>query len=502
MNYNSLSQPIPNNLWAPDCLGVALKRKKKVLRLKGGCGDGEKEEEDKKNKTAEKVACLKGKGGQKICQDIMNDIIQTTTSHKEEGGEETLCQQGVEDNIKGIGEKSNVDEESGWNSIDRNSEDKSSEDEKELSLSASFKMLCYNRSSTSLFPTASEEEIYSSEEEEFITEDKKGVDNALRPACWHYQEIYKKHQRPGPMEPPRTLDMAYGDNTIDLVEEEDGITVADTDKDGYRRGYEQMEDLQLARDDQRRVGGGVYRSNATGLENIFLHIKKGPTNIIGITWLSCEKGCKPKPLSQSWARMDYEKYEYQGNKRYRKSCPKETDSLGYYWLGFGGDLPFPGHPANEFHLVTEIVDKSMHFPGKHCDRKNEAPGASQLLCNNRSCGIIIWHLTKVILTKSQDGNFAGNAKEHFARVTFKDGKRLLLWTNRHGNQTWWESLDSSPDQETFHVPPSSLERAEEIFHKRAKPLYYIPPPGYSPVPSAWQEMSPVERLSVSSPWYV
>ena len=77
MNCNSLSQPLTNNLWASDCLGVTLKKKKKVLRLKGGCGEGEEEEEAKKDKTAEKVACLKGKGGQKICQDIMDNIIQT-----------------------------------------------------------------------------------------------------------------------------------------------------------------------------------------------------------------------------------------------------------------------------------------------------------------------------------------------------------------------------------------------------------------------------------------
>ena len=131
-----------------DCLGVQLRRKKKVLRLKGGGGEGEMDKEDK---TPEN-----------ICQDIMEDIIQTTTCHRDEGGEGTLSQQTMEDNIKGVSEKSNVDEESGWNSRDRSSEDKSSGDEKELSLSASFKMLCYNRSSTSLFPTASEEEIYSS----------------------------------------------------------------------------------------------------------------------------------------------------------------------------------------------------------------------------------------------------------------------------------------------------------------------------------------------------
>ena len=228
--------------------------------------------------------------------------------------------------------------------------------------------------------------------------------------------------------------------------------------------------------------------------------QKGPSNIIGISLVECKNNRKVKPVSHSFAKMDYESYVVDGGRRFRKTYPRETDTLGYYWLGFGGDLPFPDHAAREFYVFCEMVDREMHFPVGLCDRKQEAPGASQLLCNNRSCGIIIWHLSKKIFIKSRDGNFLEEGQEHFALVTFKSGRRRLLWTDRKGHRTWWERLESSPDQETFSIPPSSLNRVETIMKTRDTALEYFPAPQYLPVSLGWQDMQPIRRLPVSSPW--
>ena len=420
------------------------------MRLRGGCGSGEDGE----------GSAEKGKGE----NDGHEDIVEADGDEViEEGGE------------GGGGGEEEEEEEGGENQ----------------SLSASFKMFCFNEyeNSTTCLPGIFCETEYSHE-----------TKTLTRPSTWHHHEIDKKYERPGPAEPPRKPDIAFGNMTVEVIEEEDGINIGSLTKESYRRSEAQLDDLQLAREDQRRVGGGIYQSKAHGMEQVFLHIKKGASDKIGISLVECKGKKKVKQLSHSFAKMNYESYTVQSGKRFRKSYPEETDTLGYFWLGFGGDLPFPDKPAREFYIFCEMVERDMHFPVGLCDRKQQAPGASQFLCNNRSCGIIIWHLSKKIFIKSRDGDFSEKAQEHFALVTFKNGQRRLLWTDRYGHRTWWERLQNSPDQETFSISPSSFKRVDDIMKRGTIKLEYFPAPQYLPASTRWEDMQTIRRLQSNSPW--
>ena len=443
-----------------------------VLRLRGGCGSGEDDEEniDEESATCEDPHGVEV-GSTKLCKDILVDIIEDIT--EADGGE--VIEEGEEDNS--LGEV-----------IEQGEEDNS--------LSASFKMFCFNEyeNNGTCLP------IYSPLLIAGQTEYSHETKIVKRPGIWHFHEIDKKNERPGPGVPPRKPDIAFGNMTVEVIEEEDGINIGSLTKESYRRSEAQLDDLQLAREDQRRVGGGIYQSKAQGMEQVFLHIKKGASDKIGISLVECKGKKKVKQLSHSFAKMNYESYTVQSGKRFRKSYPEETDTLGYFWLGFGGDLPFPDNPAREFYIFCEMVERDMHFPVGLCDRKQEAPGASQFLCNNRSCGIIIWHLSKKIFIKSRDGDFSEKAQEHFAMVTFKNGQRRLLWTDRYGHRTWWERLQNSPDQETFSISPSSFKRVDDIMKRGTIKLEYFPAPQYLPASTRWEDMQTIRRLQSTSPW--
>ena len=393
------------------------------------------------------------------------------------------------------------------------------------SVPASFKLFCFNNSATSILPPIlSEEEDLSEDQESDLEEsethnkavevedsefvpvhhqlmechNKEEHDLKRRPGDWHHYEEDKKYDRPGPQELARVPDMAYGNMTVNVIEEEDGRTVPSQFKQNYRRSEAQLRDLAKAREDQRAVGGGVYRCTVRDQGHFFLHIKKGGTNVIGISLVMCMDGAKPKTVNSSFAKMNYERYDVKDNRRVRKTRPQETEALGYVWYGHGGDLPFPDKSAREAHICCERVERDMHFPGKLCDRKTEAPGASQLLCSNSSCGVVIWSLTRNIFLK-RGGVFVEEGREDFALVTFRNGRRSFLWTDRSGRKTWWAPLEDDSVQENFKVPPSSLQRIEEIVARGCLPepkLAVL----YAPEARPWQELEPVRRQPETSQW--
>ena len=393
------------------------------------------------------------------------------------------------------------------------------------SVAASFKLFCFNDSATSIPPPLlSEEEELSEDQESDLEEsethntapevedcefvplhhqlmechNKEEHDLKRRPGDWHHYEEDKKCERPGPQELARVPDMAYGNMTVNAIEEEDGITVPSQFKENYKRSEAQLRDLAKAREDQRSVGGGVYRCTVRDRGHYFLHIKKGGSNIIGLSLVMCKDGAKPRTVNNSFAKMNYERYDVKNNRRVRKTWPQETEALGYVWYGHGGDLPFPDKSAREAHICCERVERDMHYPGKLCDRRTEAPGASQLLCSNPSCGVVIWTLSRNIFLK-RGGVFVEEAREDFALVTFRNGIRSLLWTDRNGNETLWAPLEDDPVQENFKVPASSLQRIEDIVARGCLPepkLAVL----YVPEARPWQELEPVRRQPETSQW--
>ena len=319
-----------------------------------------------------------------------------------------------------------------------------------------------------------------------------------RPDSWKFWELDKQCLRPPPLDPPRRPDMAYVNMTVNGAQNEDGMEHFSLAKDRYRRSDAQVDAVREARRDQRRFGGGIYRCIENGKTNLFLHIRKGSTNFVIITLLRVEQNQKPVVQFETFAKMDYEYYTYSDGMRIRKNLPDETET-GFIWYGHGGST----NPlASSVYTFCERVDNDVHFSVGPCERITQAPGASQMLCSSKQCGIVYWHLAVKFFERLGKQDYREAGQEDFALIEFKSGGRPqeLLWTDKDKVRTRWSMFESVPEQESKTISTECMKRVEFVIKKGLLPPSSFPPPCYSPFIESWQELDPLRRIPPSSPW--
>ena len=160
----------------------------------------------------------------------------------------------------------------------------------------------------------------------------------------------------------------------------------------------------------------------------------------------------------------------------------------------------PDKPTSDIFVFCERMDRDLHFSQGPCERISEAPGASQSVCSNPSCGVIKWHLSRKCFGRVADGQYEELWQEDFALVVFRSGCEKLLWKhpNRKLKQSWWERLENSPQYDAFKPDASSRKRVQENFPKL--PCWNFMPPCYVPERLAWTDAEPLEREADDSSW--
>ena len=331
---------------------------------------------------------------------------------------------------------------------------------------------------------------------EFSNEaNRQSVRSLERPYSWQYWEQNRQTLRPPPLESPRRPDLAYMNMTVDEAQNEDGIEHYDP-KDAYRRTDAQIDVVKTAQRDQRNVAGGIYQCLEDGKENLYLHIMKGAGKLLGIKLVRVEHHQKPKVLFETFAEMKYERYIQCSSQRVRVNLPEETET-GFIWYGHGGNRYLFSSSVYEF---CERVDNNIHFSAVGCERITEAPGASQFLCSNKSCGIIFWHLSVMFFHRLKPYHFEKAGEEHFAVMMMKSGGQVLLWTDQAGKQTRWARLEHSPAFEKVEVFPGSLKRIGYVVAEGLLPQTNFSLPAYSPMLRTWDEPQPLERVPTTCNW--
>ena len=320
----------------------------------------------------------------------------------------------------------------------------------------------------------------------------------IRRRWWNDWEK-REQQRPVPQEPPRAPDMEFSDQTVHAVGEEGGAEVFPSDKDIYMRTSAQLQDLSDAKQDQRKLGGGVYRCVDKGFEDYELAIQKGfKTKVVGISLKKVECG-KRRTIFQSFSVMGYEFFLFgEGGQRVRQKWPEET-LTGWMWQGHGGDtVPLP---TSDVYTYIERVDKDMHFSGEKCSRNTEAVEASQMLCCNPDCGVITWHLSRKCFRKEGD-HFQEKWQEDFALVRLRTGKQVLIWSHghRHIKRSRWERYESSPMYDAFVVDRASRERVDSVIARKCLPQHIFSTPSYVPLNNEWKVMEPMLLQRRDSRW--
>ena len=320
-----------------------------------------------------------------------------------------------------------------------------------------------------------------------------------RPRWWKDWEN-REMQRPAPLDPPRAPDMEYVNQTVEAVGEEGGAQVFSTEKDIYRRTSQQIQDLASARQDQRKLGGGVYRCLDKGYEDFELVIQKGyKTKVVGVSLKKVVDG-KRRTIFQSFAVMGYEFFRFdEEGQRVRQKWPEET-LTGWMWQGHGGDtVPLP---TSDVHTYVERVDKDLHFSGGQCSRNTEEVGASQMLCRNPDCGVITWHLSRKCFRKEEGDQFQEKWQEDFALVRLKTGRQVLIWTHEHRNikRSTWERYESSPMYDAYVVDGANRERVESVLARKCLPQHSFSTPTYVPLNSQWKVVEPLLQQKSESRW--
>lgn len=321
-----------------------------------------------------------------------------------------------------------------------------------------------------------------------------------RPHDWRAWE-QKTKQKPAPLEPPRIPDFEYANMTIRAVENEDGAQIFSQYKDIYARSEVQLRRSEEARGDQRKVAGGVYTCLEDGHKGFELVLRKGfKTKTLGVVLRHRPNG-KVVKVFDSFADMDYEYFlfsEHTHGLRFRQKCPRTTQT-GYIWTGVGGELPLPDAPTSDIFVFCERADQDIHFSCGSCERITQAPGASQSICSNPSCGQVTWHLSRKCFQRVAPNHFVEVWQEDFALVTFRSGAEKLLWTHpqRRLKRSWWARLDSSPQYDGFVPDAGSRRRVREGFNKL--PPWHFGPPSYVPAP-AWTDPAPLLREADDSRW--
>ena len=328
------------------------------------------------------------------------------------------------------------------------------------------------------------------------------VQELKRPRGWSTWED-KRRQRPAPLQPPRIPNLAYCNMTVRAVEDEDGIQVMSQYKDKYMRSEVQLQRISDAQADQRRVAGGVYRCLERDQEGVELIIHKGyKAKTLGIVLRKRKQG-KLLSLFESFGDMKYEYFKFSkftDGLRFRQACPERTPT-GYIWTGVGGEMPKPDQPTSDVFVFCERMDRDMHFSQGPCERLTEAPGASQSICSNASCGLVKWHLSRKCFQRVGEGQFVEVWQEDFALVVFHSGFEKLLWTHptRRLKQSWWERLESSPQYDSILPDAGSRKRVQENFEKL--PSWNFNSPSYVPQQQSWTDPEPLEREADDSCWY-
>ena len=320
-----------------------------------------------------------------------------------------------------------------------------------------------------------------------------------RPQGWKNWEE-REEQRPAPQDPPRNPDMEYCDQTACAIGEEGGALVFSPLKDKYRRTSQQLQDLASARQDQRKLGGGVYRCLDEGYEGFELTIQKGyKSKVVGVSLKKLVDG-KRQTIFQSFAIMDYEYFLFgEGGRRLRQVQPEET-LTGWVWYGYGGDsLPLP---SSNIQVYCERVDKDLHFSGAKCSRNTEEVAASQMLCDNADCGIITWHLSRKCFRKGKGDQYEEKWQEDIALVRLKTGKEVLIWTHDHRKikRSRWVRLESSPQFDAYVVDHPTRERVESVVARKCLPQHTFPNPAYVPDNQQWKVMEPLLLQRRESRW--
>ena len=319
-----------------------------------------------------------------------------------------------------------------------------------------------------------------------------------RPDSWGQWEQDRQKLRPPPLDSPRLPDLAYQNMTVDEAGNEDGIEHFDLAKDAYRRTDAQVRAVREAQRDQRKVAGGIYQCREEGKENLYLHVMKGEGKHLGIKLVYAEQHQKPRVQFETFANMEYEKYVQCNSQRVRVNLPEETET-GFVWYGHGGNT----YPlSSSVYKFCERVDNDIHFSASDCDRVTPAPGASQFMCSNKSCGIIFWHLSVVFFHRTKKNHFEEAGQEHFAAMMLRSEEHVLLWTDKDGNQTRWTRLEHSPRYEKVHVFPGSVERIRYVVAEALLPQCNFALPAYSPILRTWDEPQPLKRIFSTCKWSV
>ena len=328
------------------------------------------------------------------------------------------------------------------------------------------------------------------------------VKELKRPRGWSAWEE-KTRQRPAPLQPPRIQTLEYCNMSITAAEDEEGIQVMSQYKDKYMRSEVQLQGISDAQADQRKVAGGVYRCLEREQEGFELVIHKGyMTKTLGIVLRRRRQG-KPASVFESFGDMKYEYFKFSkftDGLRWRQECPDRTPT-GYIWTGVGGEMPMPDRPTGDVFIFCERVDRDLHFSDGPCERLTEAPGASQSVCSNASCGLVKWHLARKCFRRVGDGQFVELWQDEFALVVYRSGYEKLLWThpNRRLKKSWWERLENSPQYDAFVPDAGSRKRVHENFPNL--PPWHFDPPSYVPHHQSWSDPEPLEREADDSSWY-
>ena len=319
---------------------------------------------------------------------------------------------------------------------------------------------------------------------------RQGPRSLERPYLWKTWEQDRQMLRPPPLDSPREPNLEYLNMTVDEVVNEDGIEHFDLAKDAYRRTDSQVQSVKKAQRDQRKVAGGIYQCQEDGKDKFYLHIMKGAGKLVGLKLVRYKHLEKPRVEFETFAQMDYERYVQCSSQRYRVNLPEETET-GFIWYGHGGNK----HPlSSSVYKFCERVDNNTHYSASGCERVTEAPGASQLLCSNKSCGVIFWHLSVMFFQRVKANHFEEAGQEHFALMISKSKEHLLLWTDKDGNQTRWTRLEHSPLYENVQVSAASLERIRYVVTEALLPQCNFSLPAYSPVLTTWEEPQPFKRI--------
>ena len=317
-----------------------------------------------------------------------------------------------------------------------------------------------------------------------------------RPYLWITWEQDRQMLRPPPLDSPREPNLEYLNMSVDEVANEDGIEHYDLAKDAYRRTDSQVRVVKKAQRDQRKVAGGIYQCREDGKDNLYLHIMKGGGKLLGIKLVRFKHPEKPRVEFETFAQMDYERYVQCSSQRFRVNLPEETET-GFIWYGHGGNK----HPlSSSVYKFCERVDNNIHYSASGCERVTQAPGASQLLCSNKSCGIIFWHLSVMFFQRVKANHFEEAGQEHFAVMMLKSKENVLLWTDKDGNQTRWTRLEHSPLYEYVQVFATSLERIRYVVAEALLPQCNFSLPAYSPVLTTWDEPQPFKRIPSTCTW--